>query len=574
MKDYVTIANQYIEDVLSGEIPACDFVKWACKRQKEDLEKPLSEDFPFRFNPTLTDAKGKTYFPAERICKFIELLPHIKGKWAKQKQLLTLEPWQIFILTTVFGWVDSKGNRRFKTVYTEVPRKNGKSSFSSGVALFGLSLDGEEGAEVYSAATGKEQARIVWGDAKKMVEKSAGIRHKLGVDTNAHSVYVEKTASVFKALSRDQGGNLDGLNIHVAVVDELHAHKTRDVWDVIETGTGSRDQPLVWAITTAGFNRAGICYEQRDYVIKLLQNIIIDDSYFGIIYTIDKEDQKERNWLNPDVWIKANPNWGVSVNPDDLKRLALKAKETPSAQNNFLTKRLNVWVNAGNAWMNMLYWDGCANKNLKLEDYKGMPGYMGLDLSTRDDLTAISIWVLGADDHLKLFNRLYLPEETIEENRNSQYEGWAKQGYIIKTDGNTIDFDFILQDVLDTTKMLDVRGIGLDPTQAIYLRTKLMEQGVETVELTQSFGCFNDPMNTFMEKLKNKSIEHEGNPAMAWMMSNVVEKVNTKGQSYPIKEFPQNKIDGPVSAMMGLRMFLDVPAIIPSVYETQGLTFL
>ncbi|MEG7521943.1 MAG: terminase large subunit, partial [Chromatiales bacterium] len=238
-RDYLAVANEYAEQILSDTIPACRYVQQACQRFIDDLSR---EDFAYTIDPA----------KAHRACQFIELMPHIKGKWSGKS--IILEPWQVFLLVNVFGWVDSKGLRRFKTIYTEVPRKNAKSTLSSGVALYLLSADAEAGAEVYSAATTRDQARIVFADAKRMVERSEGLRRRFGVGTSAHAIYVEDSASSFKALSRDQGGNLDGLNIHAAIVDELHAHKTRDVWDVIETATGAREQPLLWAITTAGFN--------------------------------------------------------------------------------------------------------------------------------------------------------------------------------------------------------------------------------------------------------------------------------------------------------------------------------
>ncbi len=224
MSQYVDRANRYIDRVLSGEVPAGKWVRLACERQRADLAAPPGW---YRFD---ADRAG-------RICRFIEMLPHIKGEWAGQP--IRLEDWQCFVLTTAFGWVGEDGRRRFKTSYIEVPRKNGKSALSSGVALYMLAADGEGGAEIYSAATTRDQARIVWDDAKRMVERSEGLRG-IGVAASAHAIHKLKDASTFKALSRDQGGNLDGLNVHCAIVDELHAHKTRDVWDVLETATGAR----------------------------------------------------------------------------------------------------------------------------------------------------------------------------------------------------------------------------------------------------------------------------------------------------------------------------------------------
>ena len=234
-KDYVAIAMEYANGVLSGDIPACKWVQLACHRQLNDLKREGTAEFPYWFEPQL----------ANRVCQFIELLPHVKGEWARTRQRLELAPWQIFRLTTVFGWINSEGYRRFKAAYSEIPRKNGKSSETSGVGLYLLTADGEPGAEVYSAATTRDQAKITWKDAKQMVDRTPGLQARFGVKTSSHTVYVDSTNSVFRSLSRDQGGNHDGLNVHGGLIDELHAHKTREIFDVIETGTGARLQPLL-----------------------------------------------------------------------------------------------------------------------------------------------------------------------------------------------------------------------------------------------------------------------------------------------------------------------------------------
>lgn len=289
--NYVEVAIRYAEQVLSGEVLACKWTKAACKRQLDDL-KAAGQDanYPYEFDID----------EAEYICKFIELLPHVKGKWVGEK--IHLEPWQIFILTTVFGWYSKEDNyRRFRTAYIEVPRKNAKSTLTSGVSLYMLTGDNEPGAEVYSAATTRDQARIVFDTARMMAKAEPGFRRRFGVVVLEHSMYETIHGGKYIPLSAE-GSTLDGLNIHFSSIDELHAHKTRAVYDVIETATGSRSHPLIWSITTAGFDRSGICFEQRSYVTSILNatlskhgglgyqvkgQITEDDTYFGIIYTID-----------------------------------------------------------------------------------------------------------------------------------------------------------------------------------------------------------------------------------------------------------------------------------------------
>lgn len=532
-RDYFSIALQYATDVCNGTIVACKYVKQACARQLKDLDR---ENFKYTFDVNR----------AEHICAFIEKLPHIKGEWSGK--CIVLEPWQIFILTTVFGWVDEHGYRRFKSAYNEIPRKNAKSTLSSGVALYLLLADGEAGAEVYSAATTRDQARIVWQDAKRMVDKCPGLQRRFGVSTSSHSIFCEKTASALRALSRDQGGNLDGLNVHGGIIDELHAHKTREVFDVIETATGARRQPLLWKITTAGFNRSGICYEQRSYSIKLLSGVAVDEEYFAIIYTIDEGD----DWTDQSVWQKANPNWGISVNPDDIARKARKAMTMSAAQNNFLTKHLNVWVNADTAWMDMVSWERCGNPELTLDDFASRKVYMAIDLASKIDIASVAFIFPGDDGEYSGFVKHYLPELTVENTDNSQYSGWANDQRIIVTPGAMTDYQKIEDDIREAASTFDVAEVAYDPWQANYLASRLMEEGLPMIELRQTVQNISEPMKELEALVVAKKYSHDACPVMNWMVSNVVCHIDAKDNIYPRKEKPENKIDGVVATIMAL----------------------
>lgn len=501
---------------------------------------------------------------ANRPCNFAEALPHIKGKQFAGKRL-EFSDWQCFIVTTVFGWLDEFGNRRFKTVYIEVPRKNGKSTMSAPVALYCLSADGEPGAEVYSAATTRDQAKIVWADAKAMVEKSPELRRALKVATSAHSIYQNDSSSKFLPLSRDQQGNLDGLNVHCSIIDELHAHKTRDVWDVIETATGARSQSLIWAITTAGSNRAGICYEQRAYVIKILSKAHVDDTYFGIIYTIDKDD----DYFDPKTWAKANPNYGISVSPEDLARKAVKAKQMAAALNNFLTKHLNVWVNADSPWMNMTAWEECADETLQVEDFYAHECVLTCDLATKTDIAPkIKVFKrtlmepipgsnsLKAVDHFYVFADFYLPREAIEDGRNSQYSGWEREGFLKVTPGSVTDFSVIEDDIKADASQFKLLNAGFDPWQASYLIQRLQLDSIPVLEYRQTVQNMSLPMKELEALVLEKRLHHNGNPVLTWMMSNVVAHIDAKENIYPRKEQPQNKIDGAVALIMGIGMLM------------------
>ena len=318
----------------------------------------------------------------------MEQLPHVKGDLAGH--LLRLEGWQAFVFTTAFGWVrKDTGARRFRRVVIFVPRGNGKSFQSSGGALYCLSADGEGGAEVYAAATTRDQAKIVWGDADAMLRRRPELKERLGLEipekaTASRSIiHQPRTGSRFVPLSRE-ADNYDGLNIHCVIEDEIHAHPTRDLHDVLETATAKRSRSLMWVISTAGSNTSGIGFEICSYARKLLDGVLEDESLFAVIYEADDDD----DWTSEATWRKANPNWGVSVQPDVVGQLARKAMQMASAQNNFKTKHLNIWCNADVAWIKPSDWAKCGDPDLKIEHFGSAPCFIGLDLASTTDISA------------------------------------------------------------------------------------------------------------------------------------------------------------------------------------------
>ncbi len=558
MIPYTKTAKDYAEAVAAGEISACRWVQMACRRQLDDLARFKGKASPYQFNPKLHDREGRAFQPADNLCAFIERLPHVKGPLAGE--LISLEPWQVFILTTVFGWVKPDGKRRFRRSYIEVPRGNAKSTLSSALALYMLAADGEGGAEVYSLATTRDQARIVFGDAQTMARRSAGFRSRFAVNLGAHNMHVLATGSKFEALSAE-GSTLDGLNIHFGCVDELHAHKTRTVYDVVETGTGKRDNSLLWVITTAGSNRAGICYEVRAFVTKLLDGVIQDDSQFGIIYGLDDGDA----WDTEAALIKANPNWGISVRPEILGPLQAKAMQLPSAINNFKTKHLNEWVNAGTAWMDMRAWDACADSGLDLDTFEGQPCWIGLDLASKTDIAALMLVFRHPDiaDAYAVFGKYYLPEDTVSAAGNSQYPGWMRTGRLTVTPGNVIDFSWIEADLMDMASRFGIQAVAFDPFQATQLSTRMLSEGLPMIEVRPTVLNFSEPMKTLEALVLQKKLVHDGDPVLAWMVSNVVAHLDAKDNIYPRKERPENKIDGIVALIMALaRAFLPGDAVI------------
>lgn len=541
-RNYCAIALKYAKDVLAGKIPASKFVKAACQRQIDDLKRWKSKSTIYYFDENR----------ANRVCQFIELLPHIKGPLAGKP--ITLGPWQCFVLTTIFGWVDQKGYRRFRRVYIEVPRGNGKSAISSAVALYMLAADGEGGAEVYSFATTQKQAKIVFGDAQQMARRTPGLKSHFGVEVSAHAVYVMNTASKFEALSAE-GSTLDGLNTHFAVIDELHAHKTRHVYDVVETSISKRTQSMLWVITTAGSDRSGICYEVRAFVVKVLNGTTKDESQFGIIWGLDTTEEDEDDWTTQKALIKANPNYGVSVMPDAITALQLKAMEMPSAANNFKTKHLNQWVNADSSWLDMRWWDACADPSLELADFEGDRAWIALDLASKIDMAA-KIYLFKREiegkEHFYIFGAYYLPRDTVDRGENSQYQGWESVGLLSVTDGAVIDFDIIEEELMHDCSRFEVVEIPFDPFQATQLSTRMMSQGAPMVEMRPTVLNFSEPMKNLEGLILQKRIHHNGDEVLGWMMSNVVCHRDAKDNIYPRKERPENKIDGAVALIMAL----------------------
>ena len=541
---YVDRANAYIQGVLSGDIDACVWVKLACQRQADDLKK---KDFAFRFDVT----------KAERICRFSELLPHVAGQLSNIKKTLTLELWQCFIFTTVFGWVDKEtGFRRFKFVYIEVPRKNGKSFKSTAVGLYMLAADKEMGAQVVSAATMRKQAMYVWTPAAEIVNRSADLRGSLDIHANKKSIFQVKTGSSFIPLARAKEGSEDGGNIHCAIVDELHAHKTSDMWDVLVSGIGARSQPLIWAITTAGFDRTGICFDRRDYVTKILKDVFKDESWFGIIYTIDDED----DWKDPACWKKANPNWGVSVIPANFESLAQTAIKSVSRRNNFLTKCLNRWVSSESAWLDMTAFDKCADEELDEADFEKEKCYMGADLAVRIDIASVArLYIRDLKDekgverrHYYAFFDHHIPEATILNSANDRYQAWEIEERFLVSEGASIDLNFVEESVRQHAREKKVTDICFDGWNAQQMIQNLGKDKLPLVEMRPNVANLSDPMKELESAVLDGRFHYNGDPIFRWMMSNVTVKQDARGNLYPRKERAETKIDGVFALLMAM----------------------
>ncbi|EIU1655807.1 terminase large subunit [Pseudomonas aeruginosa] len=534
------IARQYASDVVGGGIVACRYVKLACQRFLNDLDRQGDDDWPYVFD----EAK------ADRAVKFMQLMPHTKGKWSASKSKLVFEPWQVFIEANIFGWVKKDtGKRRFREAYEEIPRKNGKSARLAARGIYLFAADGESGAEVYSGATTEKQAFEVFRPAWMMAHKLENLRNRFGIELSGNQknpgpMFVMEDMSKFETVIGNPG---DGASPHAALVDEYHEHDTDALVDTMQTGMGAREQPLLSIITTAGSNLGGPCYEKRRDVIRILEGQTIDETIFGIIYTIDEDDP----WDAPASLIKANPNYGVSVFPDFLLAQLQQAKRSASKQNAFRTKHLNQWVGARTVWMNMLAWQR-QKRDFTIADMAGCRCWMALDLASKKDVAAL-VMLFEKAGQFYCTPRFYAPEAAAEENE--KYQNFALEGHLVLTPGSMTDYAFIEADILDLAKQIDLQDSAFDDWQANYLITRLSNTSIPVVDFNQTVKNMSDPMKEVEARVIARTLWHDGNPVMTWMMGNVAAKIDAKENIYPRKENdndPNCKIDGPVALIMAM----------------------
>lgn len=527
------VAHKYARDVVKGRIVACKWIRLACERHLKDLRR-RSADFPYRF-----DAKK-----ADRAVRWIELLPHTKGKWAARGLRLKLEPWEVFFVACVFGWLrKADGLRRYRKALLFVPRKNGKSILAAAIGLLLFSGDGEFGAEVYSGATTEKQAWEVFRPARLMAQRTPELCDHYGIEVNASNIHIAANGSRFEPVIGKPG---DGASPSCAIVDEYHEHDTDDLADTMETGMGAREQPLMLIVTTAGDNLAGPCYLLLIQAQKVLEGLVENDQLFALIYTVDPED----DWTSEAALRKANPNYGVSVDGEFLKARQAEAVSVARKQGTFKTKHLNIWVGARAAYYNLQKWRECEVEDLSLADFAGAECVLGLDLASTVDLAAIEIVFPVEGGRCVRFGKYYLPEATVELPENEHYRAWVNEGWITVTDGEMIDYAYIERDIVDLSSAHQVREVAYDPHQATYLVTNLMGEWISCVEVRPTTANFSQPMKHMDGLIRSRLIAHNGDPVMAWAISNVVARENAKDQVYPRRESREQKIDPVVAHLM------------------------
>ncbi len=615
--DAYKVAVKCATDILKGDTVAGKLLKLAAKRFIEDL----------KFGPI----RGVTFdkYAAQHVVDFFGTLRHSKGEWGtKGGQPFVLSPWQVFILANIFGFKRADGTRRFREVHIEVARKNGKTTFMSGIALYMLIADDEPGSEVYCIATKKEQAREVFDESVRMVRKSPMLAKKVYVSGGAfpNNISIAGTASKFQLQAADYG-TADGKNVHCLIADELHQHPTRLLYDAYYEAMGARRQPLCFAITTAGYNQMGICFSQR----KIAENILVGnvsavdgDSVFAYIACIDEPDKDGKggdDWKDETCWIKANPNLGVSVKLDNLREARNKALIDPTAYNSFLCKRLNVWVNQEIRWMPAEKWALCnhagpLHKPMELrlaaiERLRNRICIGGLDLSSKIDLSTFALVfppckevvektpvpqtreeahfrkpiqftekiITPADPYWSVLTWNWVPKECIAERVKKDrvhYDVWEREEYLRTCPGNVIDHEFIYKEIKKLRELFQFTDIAFDSWNAQWISKKLTDDGFKAEPVRMVYSAMNEPMKELMGMVLEKKLEHFGDPILAWAAGNVSATTDVNGNIRPDKEKSKEKIDPIVAIIMALSRICADPTLAQSgsVYSSRGIVFL
>ena len=532
--------HKYADDVLSGKIVACKSLKKAAERHFKDLYRSEHDpDFKFYLCPK----------KAQKIVSFYEFIKHTKGKLARQS--IKLMPWQVFLLSSTIGWLSSETHlRRFKACTVFVGRKNGKSTIASGLALYMLVADGEVGAEIYSCATKKDQSKIVFDDAVRMLSMS-DLKSVLKVRTN--KILYDSEFGVFAPLASDSN-SLDGLNIHMFVCDEIHAWKDKNLYGVLETATGSRLQALAFTISTAGWILDGIGKAMFDDGVTILDTYGLEDEAFALIYTLDDGDK----FNDSKVWIKANPCLGVSVQHDDIERLCRKAERITSERPNFLTKRCNVWINNSEAWLDMDKIYECADPKANINDFEGRECIIGLDFADYLDLTSICYLFPNKDGTFNVFYDNFLPNSAMDkvtEQMRQRYLNLDDEGWLNILNAESMDYDTIGTVLEEACKKFNVQTIAYDPYHLTAIATQLEKKKLPMVSITQSKANLSEASKLLAKYIEDKSLIYNGDKTFEWTASCAVVRVDERSN---ISVFRENhnihKIDPIIATIIALSM--------------------
>jgi phage terminase large subunit-like protein len=532
-----------------------------------------------KFDPFNFD-RSKYYYDekaALRAVNFFEkLLHHTKGEYAGKN--FKLMDWQRDeIIRPLFGIKRFSDNtRKFRQCYVEVPRKNGKSTLAAGIALYMLIADGEQGAEVYSVAGDRDQARIVFKQASEMIELSPQLLEI--TEQYKNSILVPETRSVYRVLSAE-ASSAHGLNASGVVFDELHVQPDRYLYDVMKTSQGSRKEPVFFMITTAGFKKETIAGEVREYADKIREGILEDDKFLPVIYSaddFDNPDEPEIDWTDPHIWEAVNPGLGETIRRDYLETEAKRAAASPAYQNTFRRLHLNQWVGQESRWLDMRKWDNCYVQ-FSEEQFYGSRCFAGLDLSSTQDLTSLVLVFPsepGEEEKYAVLPYFWVPEDSVIERSRSDgipYDAWTRDGYIEATPGEAIDYHYVVHKIEELAEKFDIQQIAFDRWGSAMITQTLMDLGFEVVSMGQGYASMSPPTSELMRLVLSGMIQHNGNPVLRWNADNVVVRTDPAGNLKPDKKKSKEKIDGIVALIMALDRAIRHQQQKQSVYETRGI---
>lgn len=584
-RDYTAIGLAYAKAAAADtkQRRHCKWVRLAAQRHLDDLKRARAADWPYYYDA----------WHGNDICDFIEKLPHIEGQW--DTPTITLEPAQIFILTTAFGWRRKDNDlRRFTLVYEEMARKNAKSTKTAGVSLYCLCCEDEAGPQILTAATTFDQAKKVFNPAKRMVEKLPELQEAFGLIAWAKSITSADNGGYMQPI-HSRSKSQDGHNPHLVTLDEFHAHTDRGLFDVLRSAFGSRKQPLMWIITTAGFGLHGPCMEQRTFATKVLERTVIAEHVFAIIFTLDgpKDFTPERktgdDWYDERNWIKANPLLGTAVQLEELRQYAIEARENPGTESEFVTKRLNIWMGAASAWLSVPQWIARGDPSLRLRDFRGLDCYLGADLADKDDITAVVLAAIDGEGRLLVKSWFFLPEAALLRSSQSEketvtlYKQWKAGRFLWTTPGDFVDHGRVERLVRRLTNALHCRRLTGDQFAGFQIMASRLNEdfndGKEAFAqiLPKNARNVTDPAKDLEARVRAKEelLRHDGNPVMTWMIGNAVVDRRVDGSILPKKETPlsQNKIDG-VDALVNAMAPMQVEADRESALEKHGVRVL
>ncbi len=560
----MSVIDAYAADVVDGRIPAGKYHRLSCARHLRDMARQGTPGFPYRFDLAR----------AERFFAFAEKLKHYKGEWAGQPILL--QPYQRFRLGSLFGWIHAEtGLRRFRTAYNELPRKQGKSLEAACVMLYGTFFDGEPGAEGYTIATKRDQAKIVFNDCKKLVQ-SSGLKTRIRL--RVANLHREDSASKLEPLGADHDST-DGLNPQIVCVDEFHAHRDRGLIDVMETATGARRQPIFFQITTAGSDPISPCGDQHDYACKVLDQTIEDESFFAFIAHADEGD----DWQDERTWQKANPNWGVSIKPDDMRALATKAANMPAAAATFKQKRLNLWVNASSPCLSLDGWRAGQTPGwtpaLEVPALRHEPCWVGIDLASKIDLCALSLVfppTVGRG-RWRWLQQIWTPADTLKDRAHRDrvpYDIWAEKGWLHTSPGKLIDRRLLVEALIAAREFYDIQLIGLDPWHADRIQDDLLDAGFAAeniLEVPQTYAGMSSACLRVQADILAGDIDAGGCPVTAWAVSNAVANVDGKDNLMFAKGKSRGRIDPLIAGTIATALKLKQPDPVANVYLERGV---